>query len=372
MARAYYERILSIAIYFVLLILPGISHSDVSKEDEEATKSDKGGSLSVIPMFGYAPETKLLGGMMGIYTFHISGEGRPSNVPLSGIYTQKKQYSVSLAPELYFRGGGYRLQSTGIGLLKYPEVFYGIGNDTSDDAEECFTYQATYVNASLQKKAFAELAIGVQYDFEKSRITETEENGLLAQSDILGSEGGKVSGFGILVNWDSRDNVFSTTDGGFYQISSMIYRDALGSEYEFSEHKLDLRQYVSVIPSHILAFQAIFSSITGEPPFQRLSLLGGQSMMRGYYQGRYRDKKIIAFQMEYRIVPILWRLGLVGFLGFGDVSDNVGNFMLTDLKYSAGSGVRFQIDPEQKINLRIDFAVGEDAPRFYVNIMEAF
>ena len=364
-------KILVITIFF--LVLPSISHSDVSREDDgEATKSDKGGSLSIIPMFGYTPETELLGGVMGIYTFHLSGEGRPSNVLLSGTYTQKKQYSVSLAPELYFRGGGYRLQSTGIGLLKSPEAFYGIGNDTADDAEERFTYQATYVRASFQKRTFAQVAIGIQYDFEKSRITETEENSLLAGDEVLGSEGGRASGFGILVNWDSRDNVFFTTDGGFYQISSMIYRDVLGSEHEFSEHRLDLRQYISVIPSHTLAFQVIFSSITGEPPFQKLSLLGGQSMMRGYYQGRYRDKNMIAFQMEYRIVPVWWRLGLVGFLGFGDVSDDVANFKLTDFKHSVGFGVRFPIIPEERINLRADFAVGEDTLKFYLNIGEAF
>jgi len=59
-------------------------------------------------------------------------------------------------------------------------------------------------------------------------------------------------------------------------------------------------------------------------------------------------------------------------LSFGDVSDDVGSFRLRDLKYAAGSGVRFQINPEQKINLRVDFAVGEVNSHLYVNVMEAF
>ena len=33
-----------------------------------------------------------------------------------------------------------------------------------------------------------------------------------------------------------------------------------------------------------------------------LSLMGGESLMRGYYLGRYRDKNLVAGQVEY-ILP---------------------------------------------------------------------
>ena len=86
------------------------------------------------------------GGIAGIYTFRPSQESRPSSLPLSASYTQNKQYSLSLAPEFYFRDGKYRIQSSGMGLLKSPELFYGIGNDTSADAEESFTHQTSFGN----------------------------------------------------------------------------------------------------------------------------------------------------------------------------------------------------------------------------------
>ena len=31
--------------------------------------------------------------------------------------------------------------------------------------------------------------------------------------------------------------------------------------------------------------------------------MGGESLMRGYYLGRYRDKNLLAGQVEYRILP---------------------------------------------------------------------
>jgi hypothetical protein len=366
------QIILAILACALLLILPNPGHPDISEKAEEAAKPESRGALSVVPMFGYTPETRLLGGVTGIYIFRNAEKSRPSNIPLSFLYTQNRQYSLTATPDFCFGGGEYRLQSMGIGFSRFPDLFYGIGNNTPNDSEESFTGKAICLGANLQKRIFGDLNIGVQYGFEKGEIIEVEEGGLLAKGDIPGSEGERISGIGILVSRDSRDNCFSAQRGGLYQIMSMIYRDGLGSEYEFTQHKLDLRQYIPVSISHTLAFQVIFNLTTGNPPFQNLSLLGGQSMMRGYYAGRYRDKNMLTFQMEYRVIPVWWRFGFAGFLGFGDVADSMEDFRPGDLKYSAGFGLRFQIDPEERINLRIDFAVGENSSGFYVNIMEAF
>ena len=368
-----FQKISVIAVLALILASPNLSHPGMAAENEEDAKPGKGSSFGIIPIFGYAPETKFVGGAAGIYTFRASEESRPSSALLSASYTQKKQYSLSLTPELYFRDGKYRIQSTGMGLLKSPELFYGIGNDTSSDAEESFTHQTVYFRVNFQRQVIEAMNVGVQYGFERTKMLEVEKGSLLADGEITGSDGGRNSGVGILLNWDSRDNVFFATKGGFHQVSYMIYRDFLGSEYEFSQYELNVRQYIPLSSSHTLAFQGIFNSVTGDPPFHKLSLLGGQSMMRGHYMGRYRDKNMIAFQVEYRVLPVWWRFGLVGFLGIGDVSDDIKNFKLEDFKYSAGFGIRFQIMPGEGINLRIDQAFGEgDGGSRYIDIREAF
>jgi len=112
--------------------------------------------------------------------------------------------------------------------------------------------------------------------------------------------------------------------------------------------------------------------ITNNPPFQLLSLFGGRERMRGYYEGRYRDKNMMVFQMEYRVMPVWWRLGLVGFLGFGDVSNTIKNFKLRDFKYSVGGGIRYLFSREEKMNLRLDFGYGKDSSGIYITIGEAF
>ena len=92
--------------------------------------------------------------------------------------------------------------------------------------------------------------------------------------------------------------------------------------------------------------------------------------MRGYYEGRYRDKDMIAFQMEYRL-PVWWRFGLVGFVGFGGVADKIKKFKLKKFKYSIGWGIRYLLIRNEKINVRLDFGYGESSSGTYITIGEA-
>jgi outer membrane protein assembly factor BamA len=217
----------------------------------------------------------------------------------------------------------------------------------------------------------AGLYLGVHYQLGHEKLLEVEKNGLLAKGNILGSAGGVVSSAGLSVNRDTRNNIFCPSSGGFYGFSVSLSGSAIGSDFDFTAYSLDLRKYFPLFSSHILALQGVMNILTGGPPFQALSELGGDSMMRGYYAGRYRDKNLLAGQVEYRI-PVWWRFGLVGFAGYGDVAGKVSHFKRKDFKYSAGWGIRYLLIRDEKINLRFDFGYGKGSSEFYINISEAF
>jgi hypothetical protein len=71
-------------------------------------------------------------------------------------------------------------------------------------------------------------------------------------------------------------------------------------------------------------------------------------------------------------MPLFWRLGLAGFVGAGDVAHSLGDFRLSELKYSAGAGLRFLVSQRERINLRLDAAFGKGTSGFYFGIFEAF
>jgi len=109
----------------------------------------------------------------------------------------------------------------------------------------------------------------------------------------------------------------------------------------------------------------------GEAPFQIMSFLGGMNFMRGYYMGRFRDNNAIILQGEYRM-PVWWRFGAVAFASAGDVAYKIDQFKLSDFKVTFGVGIRFAIDPKERINFRLDFAWADDSSGIYFTVVEAF
>jgi len=215
------------------------------------------------------------------------------------------------------------------------------------------------------------LYLGPRIAYAHSEIIEREADGLLAGDTVPGHQGGNLVGVGAVANWDSRDDHFFPLNGNLWELSSTWYGSALGSDYYYWAMNLDLRHYWQVGEDQVVAFRGLTHLIDGSPPFQRYSLLGGMESMRGYYEGRYRDKHLIVFQTEYRR-PLWRRLGVVFFGGVGDVADEIGRFTTGDLKLSLGWGLRFQMTPDEKINLRLDIGYGKDSSGMYITMNEAF
>ena len=187
-----------------------------------------------------------------------------------------------------------------------------------------------------------------------------------------GSGGGQSSGIGFILNYDTRNHLYFPTSGRYYQTYAVFFTEMLASDYSFNLFNIDLRQYQNVYKDHVLALQTYNTFITGTPPLNMNALLGGAYWMRGYWLGRYRDKNMISAQAEYR-VPLFWRIGAVGFIGGGDVASSIDKFEFKQLKYTAGFGIRFVFDKQERINARLDFGFGSNGNSgIYALVVEAF
>lgn len=96
-------------------------------------------------------------------------------------------------------------------------------------------------------------------------------------------------------------------------------------------------------------------------------------LQRGYFQGRYRDRQLLAFQAEYRL-PVVWRIGAVAFASAGQVGDVWGNIGMDRFHTALGGGIRFLVVPDEGVNIRADFAYGfsVESGSFYLSFGEAF
>lgn len=360
----------TILVAFVLVLFLVNNRSTFAKENEKAEKKN---DLTILPIVYYTPETKIAGGLGGVCYLRASGNNsrqRTSSLLTDLVYTQRKQVIFEFLPDLYFKSGDYYLRGF-LTLKRYSEKFYGIGRDAAEDKEEDYTFHAARLDVSFQKRVFKQIYAGVQYEFERNKILAVEPGGQLEGGELVGSRAGEASGIGLMLSWDSRDSIFFPRRGKYWQMSAKFFSRTLKSDYLFQKFNIDFRQYFPFFSSHALAVQATINVITGNPPFQMLSLLGGQSLMRGYYRGRYRDKDMIAVQLEYRM-SVWRRLGLVGFLGCGDVSDRLSQFRLESFKMTGGLGVRYRIQRQESSNLRLDLGFSRESSGVYMTVSEAF
>lgn len=366
------HRLLFLSFFVLSMMSPVFGWMDEREEDEKNGKEEKN-QLLVLPIVYYTPETKIAGGVGGIYYLRSLKDqlkGHSSTFFMDIIYTQKDQFIMEIAPDLYLDKGKFHIVGY-LGFKKYVENFYGIGSHTTDSMKEEFSYRSLKLICSLRNRISPSFYVGLQYDFEHSKITEMEPGGILDFGDVLGIEGGKISGLGILLVQDSRDSTFFPAKGILLHLQASFFSQAMGSDYSFQKYNFDYRQYMTVFSKHVLAFQQSVNVTTGNVPFQWLPMLGGPWAMRGYIQGRFRDKSSIFLQMEYR-VPLIWRLSAAGFLGYGDVADKLKEFKLNDFKVSGGLGIRYRINRKSGTNVRLDFGFAKGNFGVYAMINEAF
>ena len=378
------------SLLFLLVLIILISPSNFLWAEDKGTAKDNGQiaqakiteeneknkvGITLLPIVYYTPETKIAFGVGGIFTYRFGlffKKARPSTLYLAGIYTQMKQYILQLKPEIYLKNNSILL--TGNFLVQhFPTNFWGVGANTSDSTKENYTPQSYFLEFGYQQKIFTKIPVylGIRYHLEDYRILEKEPGKLLDQHLVPGSEGGFLSGPGLIITYDDRDNIFYPTEGYYLQTYLFWNNKVFGSNFNFFNCNFDLRDYLPIADGQILALQATFAFNSGYVPFFRLSTLGGDTILRGYYSGRYRDKDLLAFQAEYRF-PVWKRFSAVVFGALGNIADRLDHFTWDTLRYAAGFGLRFKVIPKEKANIRIDFAFGPHTTGIYLKAGEAF
>ncbi|UCS94404.1 outer membrane protein assembly factor [Echinicola marina] len=325
---------------------------------------------SFIPAVTYSPETSLGIGAGAIKVFKskkMEEQGlRPSSMPITFIYTLKQQAILELDLDLWKNYNKDYINAR-LELTDYPFKFYGIGNDMSIDHQEDYATKYAYFHLNYMRRIMPKVYVGPRLEFRTDNIYEKQENGMLESGEVLGSDDPRVSGMGLKLNYDSRDDIFQPKGGAYHQFTWMTFQPFLGSKFTYNRYELDLRKYMPVWENKILAMQAWWSFIDGEAPFQQMSLIGGSKRMRGYFDGRYREKMAMVYQAELRL-PVYGNLGLVLFGNTGQVANKVAQYAFDRFHYGAGFGVRYRMNDEG-INIRIDFAFG-DQTAFYFGLNE--
>lgn len=179
---------------------------------------------------------------------------------------------------------------------------------------------------------------------------------------LLPSSFAVLSASGV-AEFDSRDFIPNPRKGAYISAQGTVMTHHLW------RGQLTARGYAPLWPSGVLAgeFYAEVNSI--RTPWQLLARMGGSKRMRGYYEGRYMDRLMAIAQLELR--QRIWRrIGVVGFVGAGNVFPTVRAWRWSQTLPNYGVGLRWEF--KNRLNIRLDYGRGRRTDGFMFSIGEAF
>ena len=363
-----FQILLLVAAICWLRVIPAYTDSgDAGIMEEESKKN-----LLVIPFPIYTPETRAAMTLTGMYHFRNGNADRPAVFMMFMAYSQQNQFRLAASGRSWL--AGERLHASGgFGFSDWPDRFYGIGVDNTEDDEEKYTLRDFSIRFALQHRITQHWKAGGGLQFRRWDIADTLGGELLETGDITGAESGHVFGIGPVATYDSRDDAFYPRNGRYMRLSAAFFPNVL-SDYRFRRFRADCRQYMPMGDHGVVALRQYASLVRGDTPFMYLSKVGdmGESSLgRGYYSGLFRERDLGALQAEYR-TRIWGRLGGALFAGAAVIGHDLFRGDDLSVKPSGGAGLRYRIGDGETINLRLDFAVGKDSTGVYFNILESF
>jgi outer membrane protein assembly factor BamA len=366
-------RIGGILLALLLSLFPAAElHAQKEVIDEDSSEVKKFGWLAYTYVF-LSPETNLAFGLGGIVYFRLSPDStiKPSSITPSAYYSINDQYDLTIIPEFYLGSKFYIYSYFSTGL--YIDKFYGLGPESEEIDNPEYEHHTTVIQLNLQPQISKYIRAGLYSRVLFKSISDPHTNPFILSGSVTGTGGGTSVGLGGVIARDTRDQRFYPTDGQLNEIRMVFYSSVWGSEYDYNKLEIDLRGYVSIgtEPKHVLGMQLYGVFCSTHTPFYDDAMLGGKTIMRGYYLGRYRDNALLAGQFEYR-TRIWWRIGGVVFMGAGEVMPKMKDFRVKSLQYSYGFGLRFQFDVVEKIDIRADFGFGKGTSGVYFDVQQAF
>jgi hypothetical protein len=298
------------------------------------------------------------------------------DLPDGGVLQEERSFARGRA--------GYRKALT----LRY----FGLGPDTEESDESSYTDSRYIVQLGFQRSlprpgSNLVLALAAQGDFHELSDGEVDGVPSTANAYPLAFDSAEHANLGWLIGslrWDTRDSQVNPYRG--WMVGSDV--DAALAQ---SGGKVGavFRLYASKIfpvpglfhrggdtleenpPTDVLAFGFTSEQAVGDLPFFALPSLGGAETLRGFIEGRFRDRSSWSARSEYRFwvlargfrIPFtktlrIERAGLALFYELGAVAHDVGDLFQSRARHSYGIGYRMMI--ERSAPFRIDLGFSDE------------
>ena len=272
-------------------------------------------------------------------------------------YTVNNTWLVSA-----FRSGTLvkqRIKYTIGGAYANVNMSYFRSTPQEQDKEFAFNFK-TYVGflQAIKRIHYSHWYAGFKYLFLK---TDVRYKGTLPEFVKPRELNSIVSQFGLVLELDNRDNVFTPDKGYKIHIDGNVSDNLFGSDYEYWRLNYYMYAYKQISKKLVGGLRIDGQQAFQDPPFYLLPYIN----MRGVPSARYQGKADLLTELEARW-DFVSRWSIVFFGGTGKAFDDWSEIGAAKWVVSGGSGFRYLLARKFKLRVGIDLARGPDTWAYYI------
>jgi hypothetical protein len=325
-----------------------------------------------IPLIVTEPAVGYGGGLAGMFlrpreSAGQEGWARPDISAVGGIATENGTWAAFAADSSRWLDG--RLHTTaGLGAGKVNLDFYGAGLGLpalDQPIRYSLVFQGAVAQANWQLQPKSPWSVGLRYvyaDVTPELRDPSALPGLPNRTDVT------VSAPTPVLEYDSRDNVFTPTRGLYSETSYLISRTAFGASVDFERLQEVLLGWYPLPHEITLGARADYAWSSDHTPF----FLRPYVQLRGVAAMRYQGAQVASLEVEARW-QFYERWSVVPFAGVG-VTRLEQSLPSTDGQSvaSGGIGLRYEVARKFGLNVGLDLAHSPGTTAVYLVIGNAW
>ena len=322
----------------------------------------------------YAAETNLslTGVLAGEYSTAVGDAATPmSALSLTMDVSLTGYYGFYLAGDTFLPRGKDRLTYS-VSTSSMPVRFWGLGYDAGlNNVRTKYVNKATNADVRYLREVAAGLWLGgaVEYNFAEGTSFDTLGEEYLAAANQANHNFSSL-GVGLMAIYDRRNAKVNTTDGVYLSLHTQMRPKQLSNADSNLLHiEAVADYYASVWQGGVVAVDLYANLWSSATPWIMWPSVGGGNRMRGYYYGRYTDRKMLLGQVELR-QQIYGPIGCVVWGGAAKVFPSFKRFDFKNILPNYGLGVRVALGDGTSV--RVDYGFGRHSNELIININEAF
>ena len=294
------------------------------------------------------------------------GYARPDLSLVGGVFTENGTRMAMVGDSTLWLEG--RLKTTVGGIGGYLNLdMYGLGatpGEQDDAVRYTLAMSGAMAQLDWQLAPSSPWWIGMRLVYANIEPRLRDEPRFPGLEDHVRST---MSGPGVQLIYDTRDNLFTPTSGLYSETSAIVFDEAFGGSRNFQRYEQMLIGYWTLSPNVTLGARGDYQQVDGDAPFYARPYI----YMRGIPAMRYPGERVGVVEGEVRW-QFLGRWSMVAFGGVGSARIDEGPAPRTKTAGAGGLGFRYEIAHKFGMHVGVDVARGPDDTAVYLTVGNAW